>query len=351
MFQVQQWLRPNIAALQAYSSARSEFSGQGQIFLDANENAFGSPLAQAFNRYPDPLQKALKAQLAQLKGVQTDQIFLGNGSDEAIDLLLRAGCTPGQDNIICLPPTYGMYKVQAQINGVEVINVALDGEFQPQVAEIIAAANAHTKILFLCSPNNPTGNCFHPEKIQTLLKALPQVLVVVDEAYIDYAQQASYLQQLDQYPNLLVLQTLSKAWGLAALRLGMAFAQAELIAVLNKIKYPYNINAATHALVLQALQNGSQWVADKVAQTLAQRAILAECLAQLPFVEKVYPSDANFLLVKTTDAPGLYRYLLNQGVVVRNRDQEPGCKGCLRITIGQESEDEALIQILQGANW
>jgi histidinol-phosphate aminotransferase len=350
MFQLQQWLRPNIAALQAYSSARSEFSGQGQIFLDANENAFGSPLDQAFNRYPDPLQKEIKAQLAQLKGLDPSQIFLGNGSDEAIDLLLRAGCTPGQDNIICLPPTYGMYKVQAQINGVEIINIPLDAEFQPQVTSIIASANTHTKILFLCSPNNPTGNCFHAEKIKTLLQSLPQVLVVVDEAYIDYAEQSSYTTQLAQYPNLVVLQTLSKAWGLAALRLGMAFGQAELIAVLNKIKYPYNINAATHALVLQALQKGSSWVKEKVAQTLAQRAILAEKLAALPFVEKVYPSDANFLLVKTTDAPGLYRHLLSQGVVVRNRDQEPGCKGCLRITIGQENEDEALVQILQAVN-
>lgn len=337
---IEKLLRRNIKQLTAYSSARHEFSGEAVVFLDANENPYNTP----YNRYPDPLQIELKHTIAQQKGCLPTQIFLGNGSDEAIDLLFRAFCNPGVDNVVSISPTYGMYKVSADINDVEVRAVPLNEQFQLSASAMLAKADEHTKLLFLCSPNNPTGNLLSASEIEQLLVSFPGI-VVLDEAYIDFAAEASFLSRMPQYPNLLILQTFSKAWGMAGLRLGMAFASEEIITVLNKIKYPYNINLLTQEKAQELLQYEAQKL-EWVKEIVQERVLLVEELKKLPFVVQVYPSDANFLLVKMHDATGIYDYLLEEGVVVRNRSNVLLCADCLRITVGLPSENELLIEKL-----
>jgi histidinol-phosphate aminotransferase len=338
-------LRPHLRQLQPYTSARDEYSGSEGVFLDANENPFGSSTSQNFNRYPDPYQTALKQEIAKIKGANPAQIFLGNGSDEAIDLLFRAFCNPGQDNVILLPPTYGMYGVSAAINGVEVRNVPLTPDFQLQPEKILSAVNAHSKILFLCSPNNPSGNAVKREDILFLLENFPGI-VVVDEAYIDFSEGASLLTVLDQHPNLLVMQTLSKAWGLASLRLGMAFASPELIRVLNQIKPPYNISGLTQETVLSALQNKGK-VAEFIQLILEERKFLQKELERLPYILRVHNSDANFLLVQFEHPNQVYEDLVKEKIIVRNRSSVLHCAGCLRITVGTREESIALLQALE----
>lgn len=338
-------LRPHLRQLQPYTSARDEYSGSEGVFLDANENPFGSSTSQDFNRYPDPYQSALKEEIANIKGASPAQIFLGNGSDEAIDLLFRAFCNPGQDNVILLPPTYGMYGVSAAINGVEVRNVPLTPDFQLQPEKILAAADAHSKILFICSPNNPSGNAVKREDILFLIENFPGI-VVVDEAYIDFSEAASLISVLDQHPNLLVMQTLSKAWGLASLRLGMAFASPELIRVLNQIKPPYNISGLTQETVLSALQNKGK-VDEFIQLILEEREFLRKELEKLPYILQVHPSDANFLLVQFAHPNKVYEDLVKEKIIVRNRSSVLHCAGCLRITVGTRAESIALLQALE----
>uniref|UniRef100_UPI00404727FE histidinol-phosphate transaminase n=1 Tax=Algoriphagus sp. TaxID=1872435 RepID=UPI00404727FE len=338
-------LRPHLRQLQPYTSARDEYSGSEGVFLDANENPFGSSTSQDFNRYPDPYQTALKQEISKIKGANPAQIFLGNGSDEAIDLLFRAFCNPGQDNVILLPPTYGMYGVSAAINGVEVRNVPLTPDFQLQPEKILSAVNAHSKILFLCSPNNPSGNAVKREDILFLLENFPGI-VVVDEAYIDFSEGASLLTVLDQHPNLLVMQTLSKAWGLASLRLGMAFARSELIRVLNQIKPPYNISGLTQETVLSALQNKGK-VDEFIQLILEERKFLQKELERLPYILRVHNSDANFLLVQFEHPNQVYEDLVKEKIIVRNRSSVLHCAGCLRITVGTREESIALLQALE----
>ena len=338
-------LRPHLRQLQPYTSARDEYSGSEGVFLDANENPFGSSTSQDFNRYPDPYQTALKQEIAKIKGANPAQIFLGNGSDEAIDLLFRAFCNPGQDNVILLPPTYGMYGVSAAINGVEVRNVPLTPDFQLQPEKILSAVNAHSKILFLCSPNNPSGNAVKREDILFLLENFPGI-VVVDEAYIDFSEGASLLTVLDRHPNLLVMQTLSKAWGLASLRLGMAFASSELIRVLNQIKPPYNIWGLTQETVLSALQNKGK-VDEFIQLILEERKFLQKELERLPYILRVHNSDANFLLVQFEHPNQVYEDLVKEKIIVRNRSSVLHCAGCLRITVGTREESIALLQALE----
>ena len=337
-------LRPHLRQLQPYTSARDEYSGSEGVFLDANENPFGSSTSQDFNRYPDPYQTALKEEIAKIKGASPAQLFLGNGSDEAIDLLFRAFCIPGQDNVILLPPTYGMYGVSAAINGVEVRNVSLTPEFQLQPEKILAAKDAHSKILFICSPNNPSGNAVKREDIIFLLENFSGI-VVVDEAYIDFYEGASLLTVLDQHPNLLVMQTLSKAWGLASLRLGMAFASPELIRVLNQIKPPYNISGLTQDTVLSALQNKEK-VDEFIQLILEEREFLRKELERLPYILRVHNSDANFLLVQFEHPNQVYEDLVKEKIIVRNRSSVLHCTGCLRITVGTRAESIALLQAL-----
>ena len=338
-------LRPHLRQLQPYTSARDEYSGSEGVFLDANENPFGSSTSQDFNRYPDPYQSALKEEIAKIKGANSAQIFLGNGSDEAIDLLFRAFCNPGKDNVILLPPTYGMYGVSAAINGVEVRNVPLTPDFQLQPEKILAAADAHSKILFICSPNNPSGNAVKREDILFLLENFPGI-VVVDEAYIDFSEAASLITVLDQHPNLLVMQTLSKAWGLASLRLGMAFASPALIRVLNQIKPPYNISGLTQETVLSALQNKGK-VDEFIQLILKEREFLKKELEKLPYILRVHPSDANFLLVQFEQPNQVYEDLVKEKIIVRNRSAVLHCAGCLRITVGTRAESIALLQALE----
>jgi histidinol-phosphate aminotransferase len=345
MFDLNNLLRENIKKLVPYSSARDEFHGEARIFLDANENSYGSPLLKWYNRYPDPMQSAVKAKLAEIKSVPASNIFLGNGSDECIDILYRSFCDPGKDNVIIVPPTYGMYEVSANINDVQVKKIPLTPEYQLNLKEIEHAIDDQTKMIFLCSPNNPTGNSLHREDIELILNNYFG-LVVIDEAYINFSRHRSFLQELKEYPNLVVLQTLSKAWGLAALRMGMCFASEEIIRVMNKVKPPYNINQASQELVLQALEEVGQ-VNDMIREIVKQREWLAKELQQLPLVMNILPSDANFLLVKVTDAPKVYRFLLDKGIVVRDRSKVELCEGCLRITIGTESENETLVGSLK----
>ncbi|MDP4821412.1 MAG: histidinol-phosphate transaminase [Saprospiraceae bacterium] len=334
-------VRDNIRKLKPYSSARSEFSGRGEVFLDANEN----PYETGLNRYPDPLQHALKERIAALKQVQPGQIFLGNGSDEVIDLAIRIFCDPQTDHIITLPPTYGMYQVGAAIADVKVLEIQLNSDFQPNVEAILNAANAHSKLLFLCHPNNPTGNLMAPSAIEALLNGFPGI-VVIDEAYIDFAPEHSTLKYLDQYPNMIVMQTLSKAWGLAAIRLGMAFASTEIIEYYNKVKPPYNINILTQETALQELSQEAQ-KANWVQALIASRARLVAALSELPMIEKVFPSDTNFILVRVNNPKDLYQYLLQQGIIVRDRSTVVLCEGTLRISIGTETENQQLIQALK----
>lgn len=338
-------VRDNIKKLKPYSSARSEFSGEARVFLDANENSFGSPLTKWYNRYPDPMQWELKKKIATIKQVEPEQMLLGNGSDECIDLLIRAFCNPGSDNIVICPPTYGMYEVYASINDVPVREVPLLPDFQLNLEGIEAAIDPFTKIIFLCSPNNPTGNSLEREDIEIVLNNFDGI-VVVDEAYINYSRHRSFVTELKDYPNLVVMQTFSKAWGLAALRLGMNFASKEIIAVLNKIKPPYNVNAATQELALKALDSLED-VNAMIRETVKERDALVSKLVELPVVEKVYPSDANFVLVKVAGANEVYQYLRDQGVIVRNRSSVILCEDCLRITVGTPQQDEQLVNLLK----
>lgn len=338
---IQNLVRPNIRRLTPYSSARSEFKGKAEVFLDANE----SPYDTGYNRYPDPLQWKLKQAISSLKGIAPEHIFLGNGSDEAIDLLLRIFCEPGADHIITLPPTYGMYRVSADISDVAVKEIPLrPGLFQPDTDAVLAAADAHSKLLFICSPNNPTGNSIRPELIRELAKGFPGI-VVVDEAYIDFSAQESAIRLLPEYPTLVVMQTFSKAWGMAGIRLGMAFASEEIIGYFNKVKPPYNINQLTQEAALKAL-DGQDAQEAKVQQLLGQRTLLQQYLGGLPFVERIYPSDANFLLVKVEDPASTYNYLVDRGIIVRDRSRVVLCEGCLRITVGTPEENERLFRAL-----
>lgn len=336
-FDIQTLLRDNIRRLQPYNSARDDFQGAAQVYLDANEN----PYPSAYNRYPDPHQHALKEKIADLKGVSPEQIFLGNGSDEAIDLLIRAFCEPHVESILTAEPTYGMYAVCAHINAVQVQKVLLNELYDIELDRIGDVVNNSTKIIFLCSPNNPTGNLLNSEAIHEILDRF-YGLVVVDEAYIDFVPGKSFLPFLHQYPNLVVLQTFSKAWGLAGLRLGMCFANKAVIRILNKIKYPYNLNAATLNIVADALDQPFKkdiWVEEIVRE----RDRLARALLQIRIVERVYPSDANFLLVRVRDAQATYRALMAEQIIVRDRSQVELCRNCLRITVGTPREDDLLL--------
>jgi histidinol-phosphate aminotransferase len=344
-FNAETIVRQNIKQMKAYSSARDEFSGEASIFLDANENSFGSPLPVNYNRYPDPLQTAVKEKIAQIKGVPPKNIFLGNGSDEAIDLLFRVFCEPGLDNVIILPPTYGMYEVCAEMNNVKLKKIPLTTNFQLNLEAIEEAIDSHTKIIFICSPNNPTGNSINRNDIEVLLNNFDG-LVVIDEAYINYAKQKTFITELPEYPNLVVMQTFSKAWGLAGLRLGMAFAGLPIINYLNKVKYPYNINLSTQQLALEALE-GINTVNNWVKVTVEQRDWLAEKLVTLTFTETIYPSDANFILVKVKGAVAIYNYLAAKGIIVRDRSRVILCDDCLRITVGTPEENQQLINELK----
>jgi histidinol-phosphate aminotransferase len=346
MFDIKSLVRANILAMKPYSSARDEFEGEASIFIDANENNLGSLAEnQAFNRYPDPHQRKLKARIAPIKGVNPNQIFLGNGSDEAIDLLIRLVCKPGNDEILTFGPTYGMYDVAANLNDIFLRHISLDENFQVQVSKLQGQIHANTKIIFLCSPNNPTGNLINPKSIQYILQNFAG-LVVVDEAYIDFAEAESWTTRLAEFPNLVVLQTFSKAWGMAALRLGMAFASPEIISFLNKIKPPYNISEATQLIALDALQRADQ-LPGMISEINQGREYLIQHLPELEVVEKIYPSDANFLLIQVTDANKIYNYLLSRGIVVRNRTNQLNCFNCLRISVGKASENQALIRALK----
>lgn len=336
-------VRPHLLNLKPYSSARDEFKGQADVYIDANENPYGSVGDGNYNRYPDPLQIKLKEELSKIKGPKVPQIFLGNGSDEPIDLLVRIFCIPGQDTVLQMPPTYGMYQVSADINGVEVLNVPLTSEFQIDKKAVLAAIQPTTKLIFICTPNNPTGNSLDRDAILEIVKKAPG-LVVVDEAYIDFAEQASFLADLDAHPNLVVLQTFSKAWGLAGIRLGMAFASEEIISLLNKVKYPYNVNVLSQQAALKAMQKISQ--KDKmVNKILREREWLIEHLTEAKYVEEVYPTDANFILVKTSKGKAIYDKLVENGIIVRDRSKVHLCEGCLRISVGTEGENLALMRV------
>ena len=339
---LEQLTRANIRRLKPYSSARDEYKGvAASVFLDANENPYNNPN----NRYPDPLQWEVKKTLARLKGVAPERIFLGNGSDEAIDLAFRAFCEPRVDNVVAIEPTYGMYLVAAEINDVEYRKVLLDGHFQFKAEQMLAAADEHTKLMFLCSPNNPTGNDLSHAEIEKLLKGFGG-LVIVDEAYMDFSDEPSFLERLDEFPNLIVLQTFSKAWGCAAIRLGMAFASEDVIALFNKIKYPYNVNQLTQQQALEMLHRHyekQRWV-EMLKQ---ERDRLEGEFATLPCVRKVFPSNANFFLVRVTDAPRIYNHLVGEGIIVRNRHTVTLCGNCLRITVGTTAENETLLEALR----
>jgi len=353
-FNLQLALRPHIAAIQPYSSARDEYTGTEGVFLDANENSLGTPGIEnaadqmSFHRYPDPYQRVLKQRIAEIKGVSPAHIFLGNGSDEVIDLLMRAFCRPGIDNIVILPPTYGMYEVSAAINGVEVKKAQLTDDFLIDPVSLDAALDANSKIIFFCSPNNPSGNLMQPSLIEAYLHKFDG-LVVVDEAYIDFAGTTSWTERLAEFPNLLVLQTMSKAWGMAALRLGMAFTSEAIIAVLNKIKPPYNINALTQQEALLVLKQTREQQ-QMVRQLLDTRDLLQSELEKLPMVQQVYHSDANFLLVRMQDAASVFSYLIATKVIVRDRSRVVLCDNCLRVTVGTEDENMKLLAVLKEFN-
>jgi histidinol-phosphate aminotransferase len=344
-FQLERLIRRNINNLTPYSSARDEFHGQANIFLDANENSIGSPLLKWYNRYPDPYQSKIKEKIASIKGIDPNRQFIGNGSDECIDLLYRAFCEPGIDNVIICPPTYGMYEVSANINNIEIRKAPLLSNFQLDLESIAGHIDQNTKIIWICSPNNPTGNSIHFESVETILNNFDG-LVVVDEAYINFARQKSFTQLLPDYPNLVILQTLSKAWGLAGLRLGLSFASEEIIRIYNKIKPPYNISEAVQELILKALDHVND-VNEMIKELVRERQWLETELSSIPCVKHIYPSDANFLLVKVTAAKAIYDFLLNQQIVVRDRSKVTGCEECLRITVGTEQENKKLIEALR----
>lgn len=344
-FDLKKLLRPNIRGIKPYSSARDEYTGSEGIFLDANENAIGSVGTSARNRYPDPHQRNLKNELAKIKNLRPEQIFLGNGSDEAIDLIFRAFCVPGKDRVVIMPPTYGMYKVCADINDIDVIEVPLLDGFRVAINAILSIKDENVKMLFICSPNNPSGNCFDDSDIEKLVSGFKGI-VVIDEAYIDFAENNSWIQRLDQFPNLIVLQTFSKAWGLANIRLGIAYASAEINDVLAKIKPPYNVNGITQETGLKALENINQYNA-MVENLKNERLRLKNALRDFSFVEMIYPSDANFLLVKTNAPKEIYNFLTKQNIIVRDRSTQHLCEGCLRITVGNKDENNRLIEALR----
>lgn len=337
---IQNLIRQNIKNLAPYASARHEFTGDASVFLDANENPFDT----GFNRYPDPLQYAVKERISKIKNIGTEHIFLGNGSDEAIDLLMRVFCEPRIDEIMILPPTYGMYQVSASISDIGIKEVPLTVDFQPNMDEILAKANDKTKILFLCSPNNPTANSFELETMEHLVKHFNGI-VVIDEAYIDFSEQESRMNWIEKYPNLVILQTFSKAWGLAGIRLGMAFASAEIIDLLNKVKPPYNINQLTQEIALQALENQGQ-TQTYIKQILKERLLLKSTLEGLRIVIETYPTDANFILAKFENPQKVYDFLVSKGIIVRDRSKVILCDDCLRITVGTKVENELLINEL-----
>ncbi|MBQ1912411.1 MAG: histidinol-phosphate transaminase [Bacteroidales bacterium] len=339
MIDLEQWVRPNIRSLSPYSTARDEAQGTPEIFLDANESPYPG---LGYNRYPDPRQLRVKEKVSALKGLPVDNIFLGNGSDEAIDLLFRIFCVPGQDNAVAIVPSYGMYAVAADINDVTLRSVPLGPDFSLPAADLLAAADAHTRLLFLCSPNNPSGNAFAREDLLALVDAFPGV-VVLDEAYADFSAKGSLRAEVLRRPNLVVLQTFSKAFGLAGLRLGMAFADARIIGWMNRVKYPYNISQATQELALKALEASRD---QEVAEIVAQRERLSAALPGFRCIRRVWPSDANFLLVQTGDADALYAHLLQDKIIVRNRSRVRGCAGCLRLTVGTPQENDRLLQSL-----
>lgn len=342
--EISKLLRPHLLDIKPYSSARDEFKGEADVYLDANENAIGSTSTDQYRRYPDPYQTALKAGIASIKGVAPEQIFLGNGSDEPIDLLIRAFCNPGKDRIIITPPTYGMYEVSAGINDVGVVKVPLTEDFSLDKPALLEAIEPGIKIIWLCSPNNPTGNSLNPDDLIEIVKKF-QGLVVIDEAYIDFASQPSLIPRLANHANLVILQTFSKAWGLASLRIGMAFADPEIIRILNMIKPPYNINGASQHLALEALANRDH-MNRMVHEILEQRKHLVSMLSNLKLVQKIFPSDANFVLVKIDKAHEVYRQLIEKKVIVRDRSKVELCENCLRITIGNAVENKVLIDQL-----
>jgi histidinol-phosphate aminotransferase len=344
MFNLNPLIRSNIKELIPYSSARDEFTGEASVYLDANENSLGSPLLKWYNRYPDPYQRKLKEKLGEIKGIPHENMLLGNGSDECIDLLYRAFCEPAKSNVIICPPTYGMYEVCGRINDIEIRKAPLLDDFQLNLPHLEQLVDSHTRIIWICSPNNPTGNNMRRSDIESVLNNF-EGLVVVDEAYINFSRQPSMVRDLPDYPNLVVLQTLSKAWGLAGLRLGILFASKAIIEVLNKIKPPYNIGSHTQELTLQALEN-TQQVNEMIQLLVDMRQALQDVFIQMPIVEKVYPSEANFLLVKIKDAKKVYDYLLSEGIVVRDRSRVELCEDCLRITIGTEKENTLLVDAL-----
>ena len=339
---LQELTRPNIWSLAPYSSARNEYAGrEARVFLDANENPYNNP----FNRYPDPLQLEVKAAISKVKGVPVDCIFLGNGSDEAIDLPYRCFCRPGVDNVVAIEPTYGMYKVCADINDIEYRPVLLDEHYQITADRLLAACDQHTKLIWICSPNNPTGNNIVREEIVRVIEGF-EGIVIVDEAYSDFSSQPSLRQDLQKYPNLIVLNTMSKAWGCAAIRLGMAFASQDIIALFNKVKYPYNVNLLTQRQALEALSDPFQ--VDKWVRMLKlERDRMIEAFQLLPICKHVYPTEANFFLAKMTDAQTIYNALVDQGIIVRNRTRVQLCKDCLRITVGTKTENNELIAALR----
>lgn len=336
-------IRDNIKALKPYSSARDEFKefSSDIVFLDANEN----PFENGVNRYPDPQQLSVKAKLSEIKNIPSDNILLGNGSDEVLDLIFRVFCEPNKDNIITLPPTYGMYSVLANTNAVGIKEVPLNEDFQPNVDAILKTADANSKLLFLCSPNNPTANSFDAKKVEDLIRNF-EGIVVIDEAYIDFSNQESWLSRLNEFPNLIVTQTLSKAYGMAGIRLGICFASKEIINALNKIKPPYNVNQLTQTKAFERLIKIDD-VNKEIEAILNERKRLIEKLNSISFVEQIFPSDANFVLVKVDNATGRYNELVKKGIVVRNRTNQPGCENCLRFTIGTEKENMRLIEILK----
>jgi histidinol-phosphate aminotransferase len=334
-------LRPNIRNLKPYSSARDEFHGEASVFLDANENPYNEP----YNRYPDPMQRELKNRISILKDLAPEYIFTGNGSDEAIDLVIRAFCEPGIDNIVTITPSYGMYEVAAATNNVKCIKVELTSDFRLDANAVLDAVDSRTKVIYLCSPNNPTGNLLQREDVYRILKYFDGI-VVVDEAYIDFASSPSLTRGLVSYPNLIVLQTLSKAWGAAGIRLGMAFASPEIIAVLNKIKYPYNVSRLTQEYAIETLSR-EESMQQQLSEILNERSLVETALRDFPFVKQVYPSDANFILVRVNDANATYRYLVDRKVIVRNRHTVSLCENCLRITIGSPEENNVLVCALK----
>jgi len=335
-------LRDNIKKLEPYACARNEFSGEASVFLDANENPYNAP----YNRYPDPLQHKLKEEIVKIKGCRQEQLFLGNGSDEAIDIVFRAFCEPGKDNMVRIDPSYGMYQVCADINDVKTKTVSLDENFQISAKKLLKAADENTKLIFLCSPNNPTSNLLDKEEVISVLKNF-NGLVILDEAYIDFSPGNSFLPDLDKYDNLIIFQTFSKAWGMAGIRLGMAFASDAIINVFNKIKYPYNVNILTQKKALESIKENSEKKNNWVFELLEARDVLSEELKTISCVKKVYPSDSNFLLVKMDDANKTYKYLTDRGIIVRNRSKVNLCNNCLRITVGSEKENTMLLLALK----